>query len=109
MQMEAIPSPQTSAPVKLHTVTSQIWDLNILGQQESRIEYIPVCRIVMLCCWEISTQHFEGLVSLSSGSGRPRTIAAPCCCNILTGQGDKILNSYVDISHPCRQFITIML
>jgi len=61
MQMEVIPSPQTPVPVKLRTITSQIWDLNILAQQESHIEYIPVCRIVMLCCWEISSQHFEGL------------------------------------------------
>jgi len=87
--MEVIASPQTSAPVKLHTVTSQIWDLNILGQQESRTEYIPVCRIVMLCCWACSSQHFEGLQSLSSGSGRPRTIVAPCYYNILAGQGDQ--------------------
>ena len=64
MQMEVIPSPQTSAPVKLHTVTSQSWDLNILGQQESHIEYIPVCRILMLCCWASSSQHFEGLYCL---------------------------------------------
>ena len=61
MQMEVIPSPQTSAPIKLLTITSQTWDLNILGQQESCIEYIPVCRIVMLCCWVSSSQHFEGL------------------------------------------------
>jgi len=37
MQMEVIPSPQTSAPVKLHTFTSPTWDLNILSQQESCI------------------------------------------------------------------------
>jgi len=79
MQMEVIPSPQTSAPVTLHSVTSQTWDLNILVQQESCIEYIPVCRIVMLCCWASSSWLFEGLWCLfSSGSGRPRTIAAFC-------------------------------
>ena len=61
MQMEVIPSPQTSATVKLHTVTSKTWDHNILDQQESCIEYIPVCRIVMLCCWANSSQNFEGL------------------------------------------------
>ena len=61
MQMEVILSPQASAPAKLHTITSQAWDLNILGQNESRIEYIPVCRIVMLCCWANSSQNFEGL------------------------------------------------
>ena len=43
MRMEVIPSPQTSAPVELHTVTSQTHDLNILGQQESRMEYSAVC------------------------------------------------------------------
>jgi len=43
------------------TVTSQACDLNILGQQESHIEYIPVCRIVMLCFWASSSHHFEGL------------------------------------------------
>jgi len=32
IQMEVIVSPQASAPVKLHTVTSQTWDLNILSQ-----------------------------------------------------------------------------
>ena len=53
--------PQTSAPFTIHTVTSQTWDLNILGQQESHIEYIPVCRNVMLHCWASSSQHFEGL------------------------------------------------
>jgi len=61
MQMEVIPSSQTPAPIRLHTVTSKTWDLNILGQQESRIEYIPVCRIVMMCCWASSSHHFEGL------------------------------------------------
>ena len=64
MQMEVIPSPQTSVPVKLHTVTSQTQDCNILGQQESLIEYIPVYRILMLCCWASSSQHFEGLQCL---------------------------------------------
>jgi len=49
MQMEAIPSLETPMSVKLHTITSQTWDLNILSQQKSRIEYIPVRRIVMLC------------------------------------------------------------
>jgi len=48
-------------------------------------------------------------VSLSSGSGRPRTVVAPCYYNILTGHGDKILNSHVDISHPCAQCINLML
>ncbi len=60
MQMEVIPSRQTSVSLKLHTLTSQTWDLNILGQQEPHIEYIPVCRIVMLCFW-VSSQHFKGL------------------------------------------------
>jgi hypothetical protein len=54
MQMKVIPSSQTVAPVKLHTITFQTWNLNILSQQESCIEYISVCRIVML-------HHFEGL------------------------------------------------
>ncbi len=61
MQMGVVSSPQTSTPVKLHTVTSHTWDLNILGQQASRIECIPVCRIVMLCYWTSSSQHFEEL------------------------------------------------
>jgi hypothetical protein len=61
MQMEVIAAPRTSAHVELHTVTSQTWDLNIPGQQESRIEYIPFCSIVMLCSWAGSSQHFEGL------------------------------------------------
>ena len=94
MQIDVIASPQTPVHVKLHTVTSQTWDLNILCQLESHIEYIPACRII---------------VSLSSGSGKPRTIVAPCYYNILTGHGDKILNSHVDISHPCAQCITLML
>ena len=51
MQIEVIPSHQTFTPVKLHTVAFQTRDFNILGWQESRIEYIPVCRIMMLCCW----------------------------------------------------------
>ena len=61
MQMEVIPSRQTSAPVTLHTTTSQTWNLNILGQQESRIEYSTVCRMVLLCCWASSSRLFEGL------------------------------------------------
>ena len=40
------------------------------------------------------------LPSWYSGSGRPRTEVALCYYNILTGQGDQILNSHVDISHP---------
>jgi len=64
MQLEAIPSPQTSVSVKLHTVTSQTWDLNILHQQESHVEYTPVLRTVMLCCWVSSSQHFKGLSCL---------------------------------------------
>ena len=48
-------------------------------------------------------------MSLSSGSGRPRTIVAPCYYNILTGHGDKILNFHMDLSHPCAQCITLML
>ena len=55
---------KTSASVNLHTVTSQTWDLNILGQQESCIEYIPVCGILMLWCWAWSSQHFKGLLCL---------------------------------------------
>jgi len=35
--------------------------INILGQQESCIEYIPVCKIVMLRCWASSYHHFKGL------------------------------------------------
>jgi len=34
---------------------------NVLGQQESRIAYIHVRRIVMLCCWVGNSQHFKGL------------------------------------------------
>ena len=59
MQMEVIPSPQATAPINLHTITSQTWDLNILGYRESHIEYIPVYMIVMLCCWASSSQHFK--------------------------------------------------
>ena len=48
-------------------------------------------------------------VSLSSGSGRPRTIVALYYYNILAGQGDQILNYHVNTSHPSAQCITLML
>jgi len=48
-------------------------------------------------------------VSLPSGSSRPRTIVALCYYNIFAGQGDQILNSHVDISHPCAQCVTLIL
>ena len=56
--------PRRHPRLSLHTITSQTWDLNILVQQESHIEYIPVCRIVMLCCWASSSRLFEGLQCL---------------------------------------------
>jgi len=77
MQTEAIPSPQTSAPVKLHTVTSQRWDLNILSQQESCIEYIAVCRIVMLCCLASSSEDCSVSVF------RVRQAKNSSCCLLL--------------------------
>jgi len=61
VQMEVICSPQISVPVKLHTVTTQTWALNIFGQQDSHVVYIPVCTTVMLCCWVSSSQRIEGL------------------------------------------------
>jgi len=48
-------------------------------------------------------------VSLYSASCRPRTVVALCCYIILTGQGDQILNSDVNIRHPCAQCITLQL
>jgi hypothetical protein len=110
MQMEVIPSPQTSMPVKLHAVTSQTWDLNILGQQESCVEYIPVYRIVMLCCWakvvlSISKEYSVFVFRIRQA----KTIDAPCYYNILAGQGDQILNPHMDISHSCAHCITLML
>ena len=47
------------------------------------------------------------IVSLSSGSDRP-SIVVLCYYDILTGQGEQILNSHVDVSHPCTQCITVM-
>jgi len=38
VQMEVIPSPRTSVPVKLRTITSQTWDLDILIQQKSCLQ-----------------------------------------------------------------------
>ena len=94
------------------TAHCHIPNMGSLYSRSARISY-RISSSLQECDAMLLGEQFPALrrtiVSLSSRSGRPRTLVVPSYYSVLAGQGDQILNSHVDISHPCAQCITLML